>query len=174
MTQPDVKMLAVTNCSPLEKRQTEKRCVGLRDRLLRNSGENTPDLYVFPYEFLEAEMTNDARDYLTALYVLKEREFNMLFCNNLAYFGVLLDRIDQHAERMIQDIREGVMSVPLKERDRAILEAGFIADEARADELQSILTKDGALIPSAVLAEFRFHRCVVGRQCGRLFEGCDS
>ena len=154
MTQPDVKMLAVTNCSPLENAPNGKAVRRTSGQAAKELWENTPDLYVFPYEFLEAEMTNDARDYLTALYVLKEREFNMLFCNNLAYFGVLLDRIDQHAERMIQDIREGVMSVPLKERDRAILEAGFIADEARADELQSILTKDGALIPSAVWPNF--------------------
>lgn len=123
----------------------------------------------FPYEFLEAEMTNDARDYLTALYVLKEREFNMLFCNNLAYFGVLLDRIDQHAERMIQDIREGVMSVPLKERDRAILEAGFIADEARSRRTSVNPDKRWGAYTISGLAEFRFHRCVVGRQCGRLF-----
>lgn len=156
MTQPDVKMLAVTNCSPLENAPNGKAVRRTSGQAAKELWENTPDLYVFPYEFLEAEMTNDARDYLTALYVLKEREFNMLFCNNLAYFGVLLDRIDQHAERMIQDIREGVMSVPLKERDRAILEAGFIADEARADELQSILTKDGALIPSAVWPNFVF------------------
>lgn len=156
MTQPDVKMLAVTNCSPLENAPNGKAVRRTSGQAAKELWENTPDLYVFPYEFLEAEMTNDARDYLTALYVLKEREFNMLFCNNLAYFGVLLDRIDQHAERMIQDIREGVMSVPLKERDRAILEAGFIADEARADELQSILTKEGALIPSAVWPNFVF------------------
>lgn len=156
MTQPDVKMLAVTNCSPLENAPNGKAVRRTSGQAAKELWENTPDLYVFPYEFLEAEMTNDARDYLTALYVLKEREFNMLFCNNLAYFGVLLDRIDQHAERMIQDIREGVMSVPLSELDREILESAFTADAARADELQTILEKEGMLTPSSIWPDFVF------------------
>lgn len=156
MTQPDVKMLAVTNCSPLENVPNGKAVRRTSGQAAKELWENTPDLYVFPYEFLEAEMTNDARDYLTALYVLKEREFNMLFCNNLAYFGVLLDRIDQHAERMIQDIREGVMSVPLSELDREILESAFTADAARADELQTILEKEGMLTPSSIWPDFVF------------------
>lgn len=156
MTQPDVKMLAVTNCSPLENAPNGKAVRRTSGQAAKELWENTPNLYVFPYEFLEAEMTNDARDYLTALYVLKEREFNMLFCNNLAYFGVLLDRIDQHAERMIQDIREGVMSVPLSELDREILESAFTADVARADELQTILEKEGMLTPSSIWPDFVF------------------
>ncbi len=156
MTQPDVKMLAVTNCSPLENAPNGKAVRRTSGQAAKELWEHTPDLYVFPYEFLEADMTNDARDYLTALYVLKERGFNMLFCNNLAYFGVLLDQIEQHAEKMIEDIREGVMSVPLSEHDREILESAFIADAARADELQTILEKERILKPSSIWPDFVF------------------
>lgn len=156
MTQPDVKMLAVTNCSPLENAPNGKAVRRTSGQAAKELWEKNPELYVFPYEFLEAEMTDDARDYLTALYVLKERGFNMLFCNNLGYFGVLIDQIDAHATQMIADIRTGTMSVSLQEKDRTILEAGFTADEDRADELQRILDNRGKLILSQVWPNFCF------------------
>lgn len=156
MTQPDVKMLAVTNCAHLENAPNGKVVRRTSGQAAKELWENAPDLYVFPYEFLEADMSDEARDYLTALYVLREPGFNMLFCNNLGYFGVLLDQIEEHAEQMIVDIRTGQMSVPLNEKDRCILEAGFKADEARADELQAILDSQGALAVSSVWSDFSF------------------
>ena len=45
---------------------------GIYSRLLTYSQEEVED------EFLEAEMSNDDRDYLTALYTLKQKGFNMI------------------------------------------------------------------------------------------------
>lgn len=93
MTDPAVKMLAVTNCAPLDEAPNGKAVRRTSGQAAKMLWERAAQLYVFPYEFLEATMSDDDRDYLTALYTLKEKHFNMLFCNNLAYFGVLLDWI---------------------------------------------------------------------------------
>ena len=45
----------------------------------------------------------------------------MLFCNNLSYFGVLLDWIDKAAPQMIEDIRLGKMSVTLSDNMYRVL-----------------------------------------------------
>ena len=154
MTDPNVRMLAVTNCSPIDEAPNGKPVRRTSGQAAKGLWERNPDLYVFPYEFLEAQMSNDDRDYLTALYTLKQRGFNMLFCNNLSYFGVLLDWIDKAAPQMIEDIRWGKMSVTLSDQDRAILESGFPADNVRADELQALLTRDGRLNPEAIWPDF--------------------
>lgn len=154
MTDPNVRMLAVTNCSPIDKAPNGKAVRRTSSQAAKGLWERNPDLYVFPYEFLEAEMSNDDRDYLTALYTLKQKGFNMLFCNNLSYFGVLLDWIDKAAPKMIEDIRLGKMSVTLSAKDREILECGFSADEARADELQQLLDSKGKLLAEDIWPDF--------------------
>ena len=101
-------------------------------------------------------MTDDDRDYMIALYALKERNLNMLFCNNLGYFGDLLDNIERYPRRMIQDIRKGRFSVALDDEDRAILESLFEADPTRADELQRFIEEDGKFIVEKVWPRFEF------------------
>ncbi len=156
MTDPDVKMLAVTNCSPLEEASNGKTVQRASGKAAKVLWERTPQLYVFPYEFLEAAMSEDDRDYLTALYTLKEKNFNMLFCNNLAYFGVLLDWIEKCPQQMIDDIRTGTMTADLQANDRAILEAEFGAHPDRADELQAILAEYGTLPVEKIWPDFVF------------------
>ena len=80
----------------------------------------------------------------------------MLFCNNLAYFGVLLDWIAARPQQMIDDIRNGYMTAELTEEDRAILAETFTADETRADELQQLLDEYGELPVEKIWPEFVF------------------
>lgn len=156
MTQPDVKMLAVTNCAPIEHAPNGKNVRRTSSQAAKELWEETPELYIFPYEFLEADMSNDDRDYLTALYALKEKHLNMLFCNNLGYFGVILDIIEKNAERLISDIAEGRMSVALKPEDRQQLEGMLGADPARAEQLRRLLWERGRLVAEDIWPDFFF------------------
>lgn len=156
MSMPNVKMMAVTNCSPIESAPNGKSVRRTSGQAARELWERTPDLYVFPYEFLEAEMSEEDRDYLTALYVLKEPHFNMLFCNNLSYFGVLLERIEIDTKKMIGDIMYGTMSVSMSEEDRRILLKKFKADRQRAKYLQSLLDEKGQLLVEDIWPDFVF------------------
>ena len=156
MTQPGVKMMAITNCSPLENAPNGKAVRRTSGQAARELWENASNLYVFPYEFLAADMDDDDRDYLTALYALKEKHFNMLFCNNLGYFGVLLEWIEREPYKMIMDIMHGTMSVTLHEKDRKILSESFSPDPQRARELEKILNIYGYLPVEAVWPEFVF------------------
>lgn len=156
MSKSDVKMMAITNCAPIENAPNGKVVRRTSSQAAKGLWEKNPELYVFPYEFLEADMTDDDRDYMIALYALKERNLDMLFCNNLGYFSDLLDIIEQYPQRMIQDIRKGRFSVVLNNRDREILEGLFEADPVRADELQRIIEEDGVLTVARVWPRFEF------------------
>ncbi|MEE0434668.1 MAG: GH3 auxin-responsive promoter family protein [Peptococcaceae bacterium] len=156
MSDSDVKMLAVTNCSPLENAPNGKAVRRTSGQAAKELWETAPERYVFPFEFLQAEMSERDRDYLTALYLLKEKHFNILFCNNLAYFGVLLECIEKEAEQLILDIRQGTMSVSLLPKDREVLSHTFIADPERADELLRLLEEKGKLVAEDLWPEFVF------------------
>ena len=145
MTDPAVKMLAVTNSLPLEKAANGKKVFRTSGKAAKALWERNPQLYVYPYEFLEADISNDDRDYLKALYLLKEKHFNMFFCNNGAYMGVLLDWINKKPQQMINDIRQGYLTAQLSVTDRACLQQSFLPDIQRADELQQLLDVYGTL-----------------------------
>lgn len=168
MTEPNVKMLAVTNCSPLEKAENGKAVRRTSGQAAKGLWENNPQFYVYPYEFLEAKMSDDDRDYLTAVYTLKEKHFNMLFCNNLAYFGVILDWIEKCPQQMITDIGTGHMTANLSRQDRTILEADFQADAERAAELQKLLTQKGKLLIQDIWPDFVFVGAWLSGSVGRL------
>ncbi len=168
MVEPTVKMLAVTNCSPIDQAPNGKDVRRTSGQAAKTLWERNPQLYVFPYEFLEATMSNEDRDYLTALYTLKEKNFNMLFCNNLAYFGVILDYIKKYPQRLIEDIRNGHMTADLKETDRVELERNFLPDSARAEELQHLLEQYGELSVEHIWPNFVFTGAWLAGSVGRL------
>lgn len=170
MQKPDVKMMMVVNCL-----EDEFAANGLP--IVRSSGESAkalyrrhPQMYIHPCEFLEAEMTNEARDYMQAVYTVAEGHFNMLFCNNLAHFGGILDVIEAKPEQIISDIREGHFSVDLKEKDREFLEESFGKHEKRAAELEQILAEDGRLTYEKIWPEFCFIGAWLGGSIGRMSE----
>lgn len=115
-------------------------------------------------------MTNEARDYMQAVYTVAEGHFNMLFCNNLAHFGGILDVIEAKPEQIISDIREGHFSVELKEKDREFLEESFGKHEKRAAELEQILAEDGRLTYEKIWPEFCFIGAWLGGSIGRMSE----
>ncbi|MBQ5863306.1 MAG: GH3 auxin-responsive promoter family protein [Peptococcaceae bacterium] len=152
----NMKLMAVMTCLPLD--QAENGIVVRRTsgQAAKELWERHPQFYVYPYEFLEAQLPEDDKDYMAALYVLKEKKFNKLCCNNMAYFGNILDWIEKRPNTMIQDIRTGTMSVNLPIETWEQLAPSFEADPARADELQALLDEYGKLPLEKVWPDFAF------------------
>ncbi len=152
----NMKLMAVMTCLPLDQAENGivvRRTSGQAAKELWN---RHPQFYVYPYEFLEAQLPEDDKDYMAALYVLKEKKFNKLCCNNMAYFGNILDWIEKRPNTMIHDIRTGTMSVNLPLEIWEQLKPSFQADSARADELQQLLDTYGTLPLDKVWPDFAF------------------
>lgn len=156
MASPEVKMLAVVNNTPLESAPNGvpvKRASGQEAKPL---WDQFPTMYVHPFEFFEVDCSTDERSYLLALYTLREKNLDLLFCNNLGYFGVLLDIIDANGERIINDIRNGGASIALCATDREKLAESLAPNAARADELEAALSEDGKLEPAKIWPRLSF------------------
>lgn len=163
-----IKMLAIINCLPGDFAENGKEIIRASGQAAKVLWERAGELYVYPFRFLEAQMSNDDRDYLTALYTLKEADFSMLYCNNLAYFGVLLDVITQRSKQMIDDIATGQMTAHLTAEDRKALQASFLADPNRAAELQQLLDEYGFLPPEKIWPKFTFIGTWLSGSAGRM------
>ena len=152
----NMKLMAVMTCLPLD--QAENGIVVRRTsgQAAKELWERHPQFYVYPYEFLEAQLPEEDKDYMAALYVLKEKKFNKLCCNNMAYFGNVLDWIEKRPNTMIHDIRTGTMSVNLPMEIWEQLASSFQADPVRADELQQMLDIYGKLPLDKVWPDFAF------------------
>ncbi len=156
MQKPDVKMMMVVNCLEDELAPNGLKIVRSSGKSAKALYERHPQIYIHPYEFLEAEMSDEDRDYMQAVYTVAEGHFNMLFCNNLAHFGAILDVIEARPEQIIEDIRSGHFSVELKTADREFLEQKFGAHRERAEELSRILAEDKNLSYEKIWPEFCF------------------
>lgn len=152
----NMKLMAVMTCLPLDQAENGipvRRTSGQAAKVL---WERHPQVYVYPYEFLEAQLPEDDKDYMAALYVLKEKKFNKLCCNNMAYFGNVIDWIEKRPNTMIHDIRTGTMSVNVPEDTWETLKDSFQADPVRADELQALMDEYGKLPLDKVWPDFVF------------------
>lgn len=152
----NMKLMAVMTCLPLDEAENGIVVRRTSGQAAKELWDRHPEIYVYPYEFLEAQLPEDDKDYMAALYVLKEKKFNKLCCNNMAYFGNVLDWIEKRPHTMIHDIRTGTMSVNLPIEVWEQLAPSFPADPARADELQQLLDTYGKLPIDQVWPDFEF------------------
>lgn len=152
----NMKLMAVMTCLPLDKAENGIVVRRTSGQAAKELWDRHPQFYVYPYEFLEAQLPEDDKDYMAALYVLKEKKFNKLCCNNMAYFGNILDWIEKRPNTMIHDIRTGTMSVNLPVETWEALQPSFPADPNRADELQALLDRYGRLPVELIWPDFAF------------------
>ncbi len=170
MQSPDVKMMMVVNCLDDEFAPNGIEIVRSSGKSAKALYERHPEVYIHPYEFIEAKITNAECDYMQAVYTVAEKGFNMLFCNNLAHFGAILDVIEAKPQQIIDDIRTGHFSVNLTPKDREFLEARFGARPERATELADILASDGKLSYEKIWPEFCFIGAWLCGSIGRMTE----
>lgn len=168
MREPGFKTMPVVNSSPIPLALNGlpvRRTSSQAGKALWEGGG--AEKFVFPYEFLEADLSEQDRNYLYALYALRERDLTQTNCNNLAAFGDFLDCIEANPWQMISDIRTGHFSVDLNDEDRATLEGMFIPSSQRADELEAALIEDGRLVPDRIWPRFRLITGWIGGSVGR-------
>lgn len=117
--------------------------------------------YALPYELSKVKEV-ESKYYLTLRYGAAE-DVRLLVTPNPSSLLLLADKLGVWAEELIHDIRNGGANpryVPAGSPKG--LTAGLRADPARADELQAILDRDGALTPTAVWPNLRLLSCWKG------------
>ncbi len=143
----EAKNLTISNYASVGQSADGKMIVRASGQTARNMRKKTGTMNILPVEFWEIEgLAAKNRDYMIAVYALSDKRLAKIFCNNLAHFGRILDRIVLEGKEMIEDIRTGHFSVPLSEDVRQILAETFPPNKERADMLQAIIDQKGALI----------------------------
>jgi len=117
--------------------------------------------YALPYELSKVKQV-ESKYYLTLRYGAAE-DVRMLVTPNPSSLLLLADKLNVWANELIHDIRHGGANPAyVPEGSPKGLTAGLRADPARADELQAILDRDGALTPTAVWPNLRLLSCWKG------------
>ena len=117
--------------------------------------------YALPYELSKVKQV-ESKYYLTLRYGAAE-DVRLLMTPNPSSLLLLADKLNVWAEELIHDIRKGGANPAyVPEGFPKALTSGLPADPARADELQAILKRDGALTPTAVWPNLRLISCWKG------------
>ena len=117
--------------------------------------------YALPYELSKVKQV-ESKYYLTLRYGAAE-DVRLLVTPNPSSMLLLADKLNVWADELIHDIRKGGANPAyVPEGSPKALTAGLRADPARADELQAILKRDGALTPTAVWPNLRLLSCWKG------------
>ncbi|MCR5746155.1 MAG: GH3 auxin-responsive promoter family protein [Lachnospiraceae bacterium] len=112
-------------------------------------------------------LSRNAMDYLTLLFSLSEKEVAKLICNNVAHFNLLWQFALEKADMLIEDIRNGSMSIDLKSEDREALMKLWKSAPERADELQELIDLKGKWEIKDVWPHFEAVVCWIGGSVGR-------
>jgi hypothetical protein len=117
--------------------------------------------YALPYELSKVKQV-ESKYYLTLRYGAAA-DVRLLMTPNPSSLLLLADKLNVWAEELIHDIRKGGANPAyVPDGSPKALTAGLSADPARADELQAILKRDGALTPTAVWPNLRLVSCWKG------------
>ena len=117
--------------------------------------------YALPYELSKVKQV-ESKYYLTLRYGAAE-DVRLLVTPNPSSLLLLADKLNVWADELIHDIRKGGANPAyVPGCSPKALTAGLRADPARADELQAILKRDGALTPTAVWPNLRLLSCWKG------------
>lgn len=112
-------------------------------------------------------LSRDAMDYLTMLFSMSDKEVAKLACNNVAHFNLLWNMVQEKADLLIADIRNGTLSAELTDEDRAALLEQWKSDPERADELKKLFDEKGRFEISDVWPHFEAVVCWIGGSVGR-------
>ncbi len=112
-------------------------------------------------------LSRDAMDYLTMLFSMADREVAKLACNNVAHFNLLWNMVQEKADSLIEDIRNGTLSADLTDEDRKGLLEQWKSDPERADELKKLFDEKGQFVISDVWPHFEAVVCWIGGSVGR-------
>ena len=116
-------------------------------------------LFVVPFEITQVQDA-DAFEYLTLLYLLRERNLRLMSIWHPSFLTILLDRLATHHDSLTASIQTGRILAPLEipASLRETLERHLTPDSARADELSRIRW-DNPAFPVQVWPHMRIISC---------------
>lgn len=128
-----------------------------------NSNKMVPPLAVNRSDLGDLHKT----DYLTMLFAARERNINTLGCNDAGHMNTLMRVLNEDAESIIEDIREGKISVEIPEELESELLELLPADPERAEEIEKIYKEKGKLEIADLWPNFGFVICWLSSSVGR-------
>ncbi|KNZ41413.1 GH3 auxin-responsive promoter family protein [Acetobacterium bakii] len=126
---------------------------------------------VLPIELITAkDLSNEATDYLTILFSLKEKQLAGVVCSNIAHFNILLNKMNAFKEDLITDIRNGQISseILISEGLRESLKHKLNPDPQRARELEDVLSEQGHLDIASIWPDFSVVSCWMSASAERI------
>ncbi|WP_170253867.1 GH3 auxin-responsive promoter family protein [Acetobacterium paludosum] len=168
---PGKKVLAIAN--PSEYAKTEGG-IGIGSA----SGQAAKDLplelqkkMVLPVELIMAkDLSNEATDYLTIRYALEEKNLAGVVCSNIAHFNILLKKMNQWTDDLLEDIKTGQINskISINEGLRNSLVAKLQPNPERAEELKEIFKKNKCLDVSYIWPDFSVVSCWMSSTAQRI------
>jgi hypothetical protein len=97
--------------------------------------------------------------YLTLRFLLQADDLTLISIWNPSYLGLLMDRLDSWADRLLDDLRRGVARLPSEETVPASLTRKLRSQPKRADALQKILGSKDRLHAADLWPRLRLISC---------------
>jgi len=138
---PDKKILAITNPSEYDKTDGDIPIGSASGQAAKDMPKEMQQKMILPLELMAAKnLSNEATDYLTILFALKEKNLAGVICSNIAHFNILLNKMNNYAQLLIDDIKNGVISsrIEMDEGLRKRLISRLQPNPIRAEELREI------------------------------------
>ncbi|MGV8906866.1 MAG: GH3 auxin-responsive promoter family protein [Acetobacterium sp.] len=145
---PDKKILAITNPSEYDKTEGGVPIGSASGQAAKDMPKEMQNKMILPLELMAAkDLSNEAIDYLTILFALKEKNLAGVVCSNIAHFNILLNKMDNYVDMLIADINNATISskILMDEGLRECLSAKLKPNPERAAELREIYRNNKGL-----------------------------
>lgn len=167
----DKKILAITNPSEYDKTEGFVPIGSASGQAAKDMPEELQKKMVLPMALITAkDLSNEATDYLTLLFSLKEKHLAGVVCSNIAHFNILLNKMNTFKAELIKDIKEGQISTKFLIPDglRESLGRKLKPDPQRARELEDILNEEESLEPGSVWPSLTVVSCWMSASAERI------
>ena len=169
--EPGKKILAIANPSEYGKTEGNIPIGSASGQAAKDIPEEMQKKMVLPIELIAAkDLSNEATDYLTILFSLRERQLAGVVCSNIAHFNILLNKMNMFKNDLIKDIKDGQISskILIPEGLRASLDRKLEQDPQRASELEDIVAKQGNLDVASIWPGFSVVSCWMSASAERI------
>lgn len=128
---------------------------------------------ILPVELILAkDLSNDAVDYLILLLSLAEENLAGVVCSNIAHFNILLHKINDYAEDLLNDIKTGEVNPKLKmdENLKAVISSKLVPNPQRAENLRAIFENNTTFDVGRIWTNFSVVSCWMAGSSERIVE----
>ena len=168
---PDKKILAITNPNEYDKTPGNIPIGSASGQAAKDMPGAMQKKMVLPIELMGAKnLSNEATDYLTILFTLKEKQLAAVVCSNIAHFNILLNKMNTFKDDLLEDINCGQISstVLIPDGLRESLNHRLKPDPQRAQELREIFEKHHQLDIPGIWPNFSVVSCWMSASAERI------